>query len=154
MFAGRRSGLIAIGTAAVVLGGCGSGGDGSVPASKIIAALDMKKVQGRYAIDGNPFCSIAKILRDAQEVRAASSTHRVIASHDATIGIVIIKPFAPTCRDKAQRKLNRLTGKRKHRHHRKRHAHGAKRRHAHHRGHRSRGGHGAKQSRKGGGNGG
>ena len=122
--AGRSRVLMVIGTAAV-LGGCSTDG-GGVRESKIIAALDMKKVQGRYAIDANPFCSVSKLLGDAQAVQDASSSHRVIASRDGTVGVEIVKPFAPKCRNEAQRKLNRLAGLRRHRHrhHKKKGTHG------------------------------
>ncbi len=141
MFAARRSRLLlVIGTAAAILGGCGSSGSSGVPDSKIVAALDMKKVQGRYAIDANPFCSVSKLLNDADKVKKASSSGRVIASRDATVGVEIVKPFAPSCRDKAQRKLNRLTRGKRHRHH---HGKGA----AH-------GGNGKSKKGGGGGNGG
>jgi uncharacterized membrane protein YgcG len=120
MFAARRSRtVLAIGIAAAVLAGCGTSSTSSgVPDSKIIAALDMKKVQGRYAIDANPFCSVSQVLNSADQVDKAKSSHRVIASRDATVGIEIVKPFAPSCQKQAQRKLNRLAGLRRHRHHR------------------------------------
>jgi hypothetical protein len=140
MFADRRSRLLLVIGTAAVLGGCGTTTtDSGVPDSKIIAALDMKKIQGHYAIDDNPFCSTSKLLNDADEVKRASSSHRVIASRDATVGIEIIKPFAPSCGAKAQRKLNRLAGLKRH-HHRKRGAH-----------HQAKG---KRNSKKGGGNGG
>src|SRR3954453_22773905 len=127
MSAARRSRLLlVIGTAAALVGGWGTSSDSGIPDSKIVAALDMKKVQGRYAIDANPFCSVSKLLNDADEVKKASSSGKVIASRDATVGVEIIKPFAPSCRDKAQRKLNRLVGAKRHRHpHGKGAAHGA-----------------------------
>jgi hypothetical protein len=125
MFAARRSRLLlVIGTGAAILGGCGSSDSSGVPDSKIVAALDMKKVQGRYAIDANPFCSVSKLLNDADKVKKASSSGKVIASRDATVGVEIVKPFAPSCRDKAQRKLNRLAGGKRHHHHGKGAAHG------------------------------
>jgi hypothetical protein len=125
MFAARRSRLLlVIGTGAAILGGCGSSDSSGVPDSKIVAALDMKKVQGRYAIDANPFCSVSKLLNDADKVKKASSSGKVIASRDATVGVEIVKPFAPSCRDKAQRKLNRLAGGKRHHHHGKGAGHG------------------------------
>jgi hypothetical protein len=127
MFAARRSRLLlVIGTGAAILGGCGSSGSSGVPDSKIVAALDMKKVQGRYAIDANPFCSVSKLLNDADKVKKASSSGKVIASRDATVGVEIVKPFAPSCRDKAQRTLDRLAGGKRHHHHGKGAAHGGK----------------------------
>ena len=146
MFAARRSRLVlVIGTAAALVGGCGSSDDAGIPSARIVAKLDMKKVQGHYAIDANPFCSVSKLLGDAQEVKKASSSHLVIASRDETVGVEIIRPFAPPCRKKAQKRLNHLAGlKRHHRH--KQGKRGAK----------GNGTHGkAKQnSKKGGGNGG
>jgi hypothetical protein len=102
------------------LGGCGSTGKTGTSDAKIITALDMKKVQGHYAIDSNPFCSTSKLLNDSDEVKKASSSRRVIASRDGTVGIEIMKPFAPSCRTEAQRHLNHLAGLRRHRHHRHR----------------------------------
>jgi hypothetical protein len=113
---------LAVGAAsAAALAGCGAGAEG-VPDAKIIAALDMKKVQGNYAIDGNPFCSASKLLHDSQEVEDASSTRRVIASRDGSLGIEIIRPFAPRCKRKAVKALNHLATGRPH--HRRGHAHG------------------------------
>ncbi len=136
MSAARRSRtILAIGTAAAVMAACGTTTTttSGVPDSKIIAALDMKKVQGRYAIEANPFCSVSKLLNDSDKVDNAKSSHRVIASRDATVGIEIIKPFAPSCQKKAQRKLNRLAGLRRHHRRHKKHgkpaAHGGKHHH-------------------------
>jgi hypothetical protein len=99
---------LAVGAAvAVTPVGCGTGTEGTSDA-KIIASLDMKRVQGNYAIKGNPFCSVAKLLTDPQEVKDASSTHRVIASRDGSVGIEIIRPFAPSCKRRSVRALNRL----------------------------------------------
>ena len=126
MSAARRSRtVLVIGAAAAVLAGCGTSSSSSgIPDSKIIAALDMKKVQGRYAIDANPFCSISQLLNNGDKVDKAKSSHRVIASRDATVGIEIIKPFAPSCQKQAQRKLNRLAGLRRHHRHKKKGKHG------------------------------
>ena len=127
MSAARRSRtVLAIGIAAAVIAGCGtsSSAPSGVPDAKIIAALDMKKVQGRYAIDSNPFCSVSQLLNDSDKVEKAKSSHRVIAARDATVGVEIVKPFAPSCQKQAQRKLNRLAGLRRHRHHKKKGPHG------------------------------
>jgi len=130
MSAARRSRtVLAIGIAAAVMGACGSTTTTTttgVPESKIIVALEMKKVQGRYAIDANPFCSVSQLLNSPDQVDKAKSSHRVIASRDATVGIEIVKPFAPSCQKQAQRKLNRLAGLRRHRHrhHKKKGTHG------------------------------
>jgi hypothetical protein len=110
-----RSLALTLGLAVVVgLAACGSSG-GTVSDSKIVAALNMRKVQGNYAIFGNPFCSVQKILTDVNEVRDASSSHRVIASRDHSVGVEVIKPFAPRCQRIAQERLDRLaSGHRKH----------------------------------------
>jgi hypothetical protein len=98
--------------------GCGSGSSGGVPDSRIISALHLEMVHGHYAVDRNPFCSVAKFLHNSQEVKDAGSTGRVIASRDGTVGIEIIRPFAPRCKRLATHRLDRLTGggKRHHRH--------------------------------------
>jgi hypothetical protein len=114
---------LAVGAAsAVALAGCGGGAE-SISDAKITAALDMKRVQGNYAIDGNPFCSVSKLLHDSGEVEDASSTRRVIASRDGSVGIEIIRPFAPRCKRKAVKALNRLATGRP-RHHRRGHGKG------------------------------
>ena len=93
--------------AMAALAGCSSS-SGGISDSEIVHALSMRKVLGNYAIDGNPFCSVSKLLHDVNEVKAAGKSGRVIASHDHSIGVEIVKPFAPSCVKKAQRKLNRL----------------------------------------------
>jgi hypothetical protein len=117
---------LAVGAAtAVAAAGCGSSSTEGIPDAKIIAALDMKMVQGHYAIKGNPFCSVSKLLHDSQQVKDASSTRRVIASRDGTVGIEIIRPFAPSCKHRAIPILNRLAAGRRHpRHGARGHAHG------------------------------
>jgi hypothetical protein len=111
-----RMAFAVIAASTVALAGCGAGTEG-VSDGKIIAALEMKRVQGHYAIDGNPFCSVSKLLHDSSEVKDASSTGSVIASRDATVGIQIIRPFAPSCKRRAVRRLDRLaSGRPKHHH--------------------------------------
>ena len=112
-----RLALAVGGASAAALAGCGT--TSGVPDAKIIAALDMKRVQGNYAINGNPFCSVSKLLHDSGQVKDAGSTGRVIAAHDGSVGIQVIRPFAPNCKRKAVRALDRLaSGKpRRHRHH-------------------------------------
>jgi hypothetical protein len=103
-------------TVLVVLVGCGDSQSG-VPDSKIRSALQMKSIQGHLAIEGNPFCATSRLLRDATEVKDAGSSGRVIASRDHTIGVQVIKPFAPSCRNFAERKLDKVArggGKKKH----------------------------------------
>jgi hypothetical protein len=105
--------------AATAVAGCSSGGADTAQ-SKIVKALQMKTVQGHLAMEGNPFCSVSKVLNQATEVKDASSSGRVIASRDHTLGVVVIKPFAPSCRNFAERKLDKLArggGKKKHKHH-------------------------------------
>jgi hypothetical protein len=143
MSAARRSRLLLVtGLAAALVGGCGGGSDESVSNAKIVAKLDMTKVQGRYAIGGNPFCSVSKLLGDSHKVDDARSSHSVIASRDGTIGVEIVRPFAPPCRKKAQKRLNHLAGLGRHHRHKRGGQHG-KAKHGNHGG-----------SRKGGGNGG
>jgi hypothetical protein len=107
---------LCVGVVAAVTG-CGGSSNG-VPDSKIRSALQMKSIQGHLAIEGNPFCSTSKILNDASEVRSvADKSGLVIASRNHTIGVEIVKPFAPGCRNFAERKLDKLARgpKKKHR---------------------------------------
>jgi hypothetical protein len=111
-----RTALAVVAVGAGLLAGCGSG-SGGVSNAKIVQALDMKTVQGNYAIDGNPFCSVSKLLNDSGAVKDASSSHRVIASHDGSVGIEIVRPFAPSCKRTAVHALNRLaSGRPRHGH--------------------------------------
>jgi hypothetical protein len=105
--------------AATAVAGCSSGGSATAQ-SKIVKALQMTTVQGHLAMQDNPFCSVSKVLNEATEVKNASSSGRVIASRDHTLGVVVIKPFAPSCRNFAERKLDKLArggGKKKQKHH-------------------------------------
>jgi hypothetical protein len=118
MSVAARSLALSLGlAAALALGACDAGSSGT-PDSKIVSALNMQRVQGNYAMDGNPFCSVSKLLGDVNEVKDASSSGRVIAARDHTVGVEIIRPFAPRCRNDAQRKLDRLANGR-HKHHHK-----------------------------------
>jgi hypothetical protein len=115
MSAARRPVAVLLGLSVLAAAGGCSGGDHGVPDSKVRTALEMKSIQGHLAIEGNPFCSTTAILNDANEVKDASSSGRVIASRDHTVGIEIIKPFAPGCRNLAERKLDKLArGPKKH----------------------------------------
>jgi hypothetical protein len=98
---------LAAGVVAAALVGCGDGGSG-ISDSRIRSALEMKSIQGRLAIQSNPFCSVSKLLTDVNQVKDASSTGLVISSRDHTVGVQIIKPFAPGCRNFAERKLDKL----------------------------------------------
>jgi hypothetical protein len=98
------------------LAACGSS-DSGTPDGKIEKALDMKSIGGHLAIQHNPFCSVSKLLNDASQVKDASSSGRVIASRDHTLGVEVIKPFAPSCRNFAEQKLSKLArsgGKKNH----------------------------------------
>lgn len=101
--------LLAI-VAALAVGGCGSSGSG-VPDAKIVAALGLTTLHGNYVIDKNPFCSVQKLLHDSTEVKDAASSGLVLASKDATVGIKVISPFAPTCRKDAEKALQKLAKK-------------------------------------------
>jgi hypothetical protein len=94
-------------TVLMALVGCSDSSSG-VPDSKIRSALQMKSIQGHLAIEGNPFCATSKLLHDANEVKDAGKSGRVIASRDHTIGVQVLKPFAPSCRNFAERKLDKL----------------------------------------------
>jgi hypothetical protein len=109
MRASLRLPLPLIGAVVLVAGGCGS--SKGVPDGRFVDALNLKTVQGSYAIGGNPFCSISKLLHDSGEVQDAAASGRVLASSDRTIGIQVITPFAPSCQKQAQKKLDKLAKK-------------------------------------------
>ena len=93
----------------LVIAGCGSGK--GVADGRFVDALNLKTIQGSYAIGGNPFCSISKLLHNSSEVRDAAASGRVLASSDRSIGIQVITPFAPSCQKQAQKKLDKLARK-------------------------------------------
>jgi hypothetical protein len=103
---------LALGAITLVLAvsGCGSSGGGPSD-SRFVDALNLSTVQGSYAMDDNPFCSIAQLLHDSGEVRDQSDSGRVLASRDGSVGIKVITPFAPSCRKQAQQKLDKLAKK-------------------------------------------
>jgi hypothetical protein len=99
----------------VVVAGCGSGDDTHFSDAKIIEKLNLKKSGNGYAIDADPFCEVeGKLLNNFDEVsNAADRDHLglVIASRQGNVGVKGVPPFAPDCKDKAQKKLNKLDPK-------------------------------------------
>ena len=69
-----RRGLAVGAATAAAAAGCGTATEG-VPDAKIITALQMKRVQGHYAIKGNPFCSVSKLLHDARAAEDRVEAH-------------------------------------------------------------------------------
>jgi hypothetical protein len=94
--------------------GCGSGS--STSDSKIADALGLKQKGGGYEMGGNPFCTVVQLLNDSGEVSSASDEtgHQfAISGPKGKIGIVVRKPFAPSCERQAKdglRKLERKAG--------------------------------------------
>ena len=107
----RRAFALAAAIAALLLGGCGSSSGGGVSDGQLVAALGLTMKDGHYVIDKNPFCSIDRLLHDSGEVSDAASSKLVIASKDATVGIEVLTPFAPSCRREAEKALTKLSRK-------------------------------------------
>jgi hypothetical protein len=99
----------------VVISGCGGDDGPKYSDAKIVEKLNLKTTGNGYAIDGDPFCEVeGKLLNDADEVsNAADRDHLglVIASAQANVGVKGVPPFAPDCKDKAKKKLNKLDPK-------------------------------------------
>jgi hypothetical protein len=99
----------------VVVAGCGSGDDLKYSDAKIVDKLNLKKSGNGYAIDGDPFCEVeGKLLNNADEVSSAADRDDlglVIASGEGNVGVKGVPPFAPDCKDKAKKKLNKLDPK-------------------------------------------
>jgi hypothetical protein len=110
-----RSAAALVAALGVVISGCGSGSGPKYSDAKIIDKLNLKKSGNGYAIDGDPFCEVeGKLLNDADEVsNAADRDHLglVITSAEANVGVKGVPPFAPDCKDKAKKKLNKLDPK-------------------------------------------
>jgi hypothetical protein len=96
---------------ALVVAGCGSsGGKSGVSDANIVDALHLDSTAGSYTIHGT-LCGVSKLLHTADEVSKADSANpgRVLASKDASVGIVILPPFAKSCEKDARKGLNSLT---------------------------------------------
>jgi hypothetical protein len=92
--------------------GCGTSlGSSGVSDATMVDALGLTMKAGHYVIDKNPFCSVQKLLHDSDEVSAAASSGAVLASKDQTVGIQVITPFAPDCKRKAEKALQKLARK-------------------------------------------
>ena len=97
---------------AAVLVGCGSGS--STPDSKIADALGLEQKGGGYEMAGNPFCTVVQLLNDPGEVSSASdeTSHQfTISGPKGNLGIVVRKPFAPSCERQAKDGLKKLERK-------------------------------------------
>jgi hypothetical protein len=109
---------ILVTVAAVVIAAAGCGGDEETTRfgdDKIVDTLDLQKSDGGYAIGGDPFCEVdSNLLNDADEVDKAkdrNDLNLMLASHEGNVGVIGVPPFAPDCRQKAERQLNKLDPK-------------------------------------------
>lgn len=78
---------------------------------RIVERLNLEKSEAGFAIDGDPFCEVEKLLNTADEVDRAADREDlglVIASRAQNAGIQGVPPFAPDCADDARKKLNKL----------------------------------------------
>ena len=108
----RFAPLLGAAVAAVLVVGCGSGS--STPDSKIADALGLEQKGGGYEMAGNPFCTVVQLLNDPGEVSSASdeTSHQfTISGPKGNLGIVVRKPFAPSCERQAKDGLKKLERK-------------------------------------------
>jgi hypothetical protein len=114
---GRARVAVGIGAVALALGfaACGDEDQVRYGDAAIIERLNLDRNQGGYAIGADPFCEVAKnLLNDADEVEEAADHEElglVISSAAGNVGVQGVAPFAPDCRNKARRKLNKLDPK-------------------------------------------
>ena len=96
----------------LIVAGCGEGDGISYSDKQITEKLNLEKSGNGFAIDGDPFCEVeGKLLNDADEVANAAERDDlglVIASAEGNVGVKGVPPFAPDCKDKAKKKLNKL----------------------------------------------
>jgi len=116
--ASARRGLAAllIVVFALVWAGCSTSSGDSIDDSKIISALNLKKVSSGYEMNGDPFCRIDDLLNDLDEVKAAGhkkGASFVIAAPKGQAGVVAHTPFAPACKRQAQAALDELVKSKK-----------------------------------------
>src|SRR5690554_3684103 len=95
------------------LAACGAEEPERVPDKRIVRALGLVKSEHGYALDGDPFCEVAReLLNDRNEVRAASRGKRrrlVVADAEERVGVMGVPPFFADCRREAKRLLRKLT---------------------------------------------
>ena len=110
-----RSAVVAAALTGLLAAGCGNEDSVTFSDAKIIDKLHLEKSGNGYAIDGDPFCEVeGKLLNDAEEVSNAADRDElgvVLASNQGNVGVKGVPPFAPDCRDKAKKKLNKLDPK-------------------------------------------
>lgn len=109
-----RPALSLAASALALTGAVGCGAGKSVSDSEIIEALNLKKAGQGYAIGGDPFCTVAQLLNDGDEVDGASEKSGngfVIASPNGEVGVLARRPFAPDCLRRARDDLRRLARK-------------------------------------------
>ena len=102
-------GLLILGLA-LAWAGCSVNGD-STDDAEIVEALNLKKADGRYEMNGDPFCQIDEVLNDVDEVESADDqkgVNFVIAAPGGVIGVLAHPPFAPSCKRQAIDALKRL----------------------------------------------
>jgi hypothetical protein len=104
--------LAALFSAAVLLSvaGC-SGSSAGISDSDIVKALDLERSGSDYAIGGDPFCRVSQLLKSSDQVSQAAEGGKkglLIASKHGNVGIKVVPPFAPDCRNHAETALNHL----------------------------------------------
>lgn len=99
--------------AGAALAACGDEEDQARFANKkIIDRLELEEADSSFAIGGDPFCIVeGELLNDADEVESARGETFVIASANGNVGVHPVAPFAPDCRARAKKELNRLDPK-------------------------------------------
>jgi hypothetical protein len=98
--------------AALVGAGCGAGS--STSDSTIANSLGLKQTSKGYEMAGNPFCTVVDLLNDSGEVAGASDltgNEFAIVGPQGNLGIVVRKPFAPSCERQAKERLKKLERK-------------------------------------------
>ena len=98
---------------ALPLAGCGDDDTaGSFSDKAIVKALMLERLDGSYAVEGDPFCEVDReLLNDAGEVEKAEDRDRmnlVLRSRVGNVGIRVVPVFAPGCATKALKALDKL----------------------------------------------
>jgi len=111
--AGVHRGLVALLVLAFALvwAGCSTVSGDSTDDSEIVSALNLKKANSGYEMNGDPFCRVDEILNDVDEVESADKqkgTDFVIAAPKGQVGVLAHPPFAPSCKHQANEALTKL----------------------------------------------
>jgi hypothetical protein len=95
---------------ALAVAGCNGSSEG-ISSGEVVKALHLQRSGDGYAMNGDEFCQVSELLTSSDDVSTAAQSGKkglLIASRQGSVGIKVVPPFAPDCRDQALKALNGL----------------------------------------------